>query len=42
MKVVLVLNGIGRLKIKVMQYIKFSCATAYTVGVFLVAAVSLG
>jgi HD superfamily phosphohydrolase len=29
MKVVLVLNGIGRLKIKVMQYIKFSCATAY-------------
>jgi hypothetical protein len=30
MKVVLVLNGIGRLKIKVMQYIKFSCATAYT------------
>jgi len=29
MKVVLLLSGSERLKIKVTQYIKFSCATAY-------------
>jgi len=29
MKEVLLLNGSAKLKIKVMQFIKFSCVTAY-------------
>jgi hypothetical protein len=31
-KVVLLLNGSAKLKIKVMQFIKFSCVTAYSPG----------